>query len=106
MLEKMLGCAIGSNQPIMEAGLDSMGALELRTSLQARFGLDLPATLTFDYPTIAALSRFLSGQLVPPSAPAIVRTAFLSVNAAILQFLDYTMCFLNDPHRLSCTVLT
>lgn len=55
-----------SMQPLMEAGLDSLGQVQLRDSLASRFQLDLPATLAFDHPTIAALAAFLQAQL--PSA--------------------------------------
>ena len=44
----------------MEAGLDSLGAVELRNALSARLGVDLPATLTLDYPTIDALASHLA----------------------------------------------
>jgi hypothetical protein len=37
------------------------GAVELRTSLGTRFGTELPATATFDYPTVATLAGFLAG---------------------------------------------
>lgn len=44
----------------MEAGLDSLGAVELRNTLTAALHLDLPATLTFDYPTVEALAQYLA----------------------------------------------
>lgn len=47
----------------MEAGLDSLGAVELRNQLAALCpNAELPATLTFDHPTIDALAAFISGQ--------------------------------------------
>ena len=46
----------------MEAGLDSIGAVELRNAVGARFGVELPATSTFDYPTLRALGAYLAGR--------------------------------------------
>lgn len=47
----------------MEAGLDSLGAVEMRNSLASRFGLqNLPATLTYDFPTISALASYIAGK--------------------------------------------
>ena len=43
----------------MEAGLDSLGAVELRNALAARFAENLPATSIFDYPTADALASYL-----------------------------------------------
>ena len=44
----------------MEAGVDSLGAVELRNALGTRFGVELPATVTLDFPSIAALSAHLA----------------------------------------------
>lgn len=50
----------------MQAGLDSLGSVELRNSLAAAFGQDLPATLAFDYPTPAAVAKLIAGRLPSP----------------------------------------
>jgi len=55
---------IGQDEPLMAAGLDSLGATELVQSLQSVFDISLPATMVFDYPTIAAMAAFISQQLV------------------------------------------
>ena len=63
-VQNVIGTAPGDDQPLMECGLDSLGAVELRNSLASHFsGLDLPATLTYDYPTIKAISSFIAGEV-------------------------------------------
>jgi hypothetical protein len=49
----------------MASGLDSLGAVELRNSLQAQLpaGLELPATLLFDFPSINAISGYIASQV-------------------------------------------
>lgn len=66
----------------MEAGLDSLGAVELRNSLANRFNIEFPATLTFDHPTIAALAAFIASR-----APAAAENPLPIVQPASQQGL-------------------
>jgi hypothetical protein len=55
----------------MEAGLDSLGAVEFRNRLTARLdgSTELPETLIFDFPTLRLFRRMLersSSQLCSP----------------------------------------
>ena len=63
MVAGVLAGGIPASQPFMEAGLDSLGAVDLRNALDARFAVSLPATATFDYPTTAAMAAFIAAEL-------------------------------------------
>ena len=66
MAISVLGGTLSAQQPLMEAGLDSLGAVELRNALSARFGVQLPATLVLDHPTALAIAECLSGKSPMP----------------------------------------
>lgn len=72
-----------TNLSIMQAGLDSLAAVELRNGIAAAFDVQPPVTLTYDHPTLAALADFLVTQL----APAAPEAGFVS---SILVRLDDT----------------
>ena len=50
---------------LQQAGLDSLGAVELRNAIGGKFGIDLPATAAFDYPTASALAAYISARMAP-----------------------------------------
>jgi acyl carrier protein len=64
---------IEPRRPLQELGLDSLAALELRNRLGRLAGAVLPASLLFDFPTVAALTDHLAAThfgLAPTPAPA------------------------------------
>lgn len=64
----LLGFNINADEPLMDAGLDSIGAVELRNSVSEKYGVDLPATVTFDHPSVSALAQYLAAQVAPRQA--------------------------------------
>lgn len=48
---------------LLQAGLDSLGAVELRNSISSQFAAEVPATLAFDYPTESALVEFIVSKM-------------------------------------------
>jgi NADPH:quinone reductase-like Zn-dependent oxidoreductase/acyl carrier protein len=52
---------IDPRQPLQEMGLDSILAVDLRSTLSHSLRRSLPATLLFDYPTINSLAQYCIG---------------------------------------------
>ena len=63
------GGQVEVDTPLMEAGMDSLSAVEFRNRFTSKVpGVNLPNTLIFDYPTIASISQFAAGQMGPATA--------------------------------------
>jgi thioesterase domain-containing protein/acyl carrier protein len=64
--------AITAGRPFLEAGFDSLTAVELRNRLTAATGVRLPASVVFDLATPAALAGRVAGDLATAgTAPAV-----------------------------------
>ena len=64
-MKEIFGANINFNQPFLEAGLDSLSAVELRDAVEAAIEIELPSTVVFDYPSVAAISDFIVSQMHP-----------------------------------------
>jgi aryl carrier-like protein len=76
---------LDADAPLVGLGLDSLLAVELRNALSRGLALPrrLPATLLFDYPTIATLTDHLLGMMVEAApTPARLEPVVLIAAAA------------------------
>lgn len=69
-VEELLGTVVPNNAPLMSAGLDSIAAVDLVSTLSQRLGVELEPTALFDHPTIGSLIKYLDAQMEPGIEPA------------------------------------
>jgi 6-methylsalicylic acid synthase len=62
---KLAAGEVDPRRPLIEMGLDSVMTVRIRRGLERRFGLQLPATLFWDRPTIVAVAELLAERLGP-----------------------------------------
>jgi hypothetical protein len=77
--------------------MDSLMAVELKRRLERGAGKPMPSTLTFNYPNVGALARFLETQLVvKPAAPAPVAAPATAAPATPLAVPEGELDDLSD----------
>ncbi len=79
--EHKQGLQIAPATPIMEMGLDSLELVELRTLINRKLQLDLPATVFFQYSTLNDLARHIARQTGDRGAK-VAREQVARVNAS------------------------
>jgi acyl transferase domain-containing protein/acyl carrier protein len=78
--KKITGSIVGVDEPLLDAGLDSLSSSEFVALLDTHVNgtsstdnsikVSLPVTLVFDYPTPSALATFLSSQISRANEPS------------------------------------
>jgi myxalamid-type polyketide synthase MxaB len=80
---------VDRRDPLMEAGMDSLRAIEAKLYLEDELGIELESSLLFDHPTIEALTDFLlealdlEGAPLPASAKAGVTAPATTIDGPI-----------------------
>ena len=70
ILATLLGVAVGRNDPLMLAGLDSLDTLRLRKQVEAAFGVVLPSLALYDPCSVTDLANFVGPRIVTGRVPA------------------------------------
>ncbi|CAJ1376522.1 unnamed protein product [Effrenium voratum] len=88
----MLGHELDPNQPLMDAGVDSLLAVELANRVSKEIGAKLPSTWLFDFPTLGSMADQLAQQAgahvrgaAPPNLPVATPRAAMVVAGACCQ---------------------
>ena len=96
------GDNVDADVPLMEAGIDSLGAVELRNKLQQAVGNSerLSSTIIFDHPTVRQLALALKPKGAPTASPVASSsdTPRSSSKLATVVGLAALLADLRQPH--------
>eukprot|EP00966_Prymnesium_polylepis_P191688 4442366-Prymnesium_polylepis.1 len=102
------GDDVDADAPLMEAGIDSLGAVEMIDSLQQsmRVGAALPSTLLFDYPTVRQLAATFAGAKDAPFVAAASSSGRSSDDVTLLGPSALMPCNTTSPSAAQCLSVT
>eukprot|EP00966_Prymnesium_polylepis_P262112 6054688-Prymnesium_polylepis.1 len=107
IVRQTAGGYVDADAPLMEAGVDSLGAVELRNQLQRAAGEStrMPSMLVFDHPTVRGLANFLRLDTEPGSrdASAVVGAVWQLTASQSCLGIQGTSC--NLPGCLTSTAM-
>ncbi len=75
---------VARDRPFAEFGVDSLAAVELSQELEDEFKVPLPAIVAWNYPTPAALARYLAEQSLGVTEPTAQPAVEVSSNGTVL----------------------
>lgn len=97
---QVLGLASEAEVPVgtglFDLGMDSLMSVELKRRLERGAGRPLPSTLTFNYPNVDALARFLATVLEPKPTPVRTEVPAAAPPMAVAADLDAELDALSD----------
>ena len=62
-VEALTGTVVSENEPLIDAGIDSLSAAELVSTLALQLGIEIEPTALFDHPTVESLGSYLTVQM-------------------------------------------
>ncbi len=66
LVNRVLGGNVAPSEPLVGAGLDSLGSIELRDVISREFRIELPSTLIYDHPTVSAIAQLIVSRTGEP----------------------------------------
>ena len=56
LVAEITGTKVEPETPLMQAGLTSIGILQIGRRMKSAFSIDVPVTFIFDYPSVSAIA--------------------------------------------------
>jgi len=102
IVKDVLGVGVDRDQPLYEAGVDSLVSVDIIESINSKYSIDLPSTTLFDAPTIESLASLVLDRTLPvivPDSPQSITTQSLGDMHVKQPFGDTDVSILDNCVR-------